>query len=135
MNDNSFGPRPTPEDATARWLRRGALYLLAPLLLILEVPVAIHVAQDPTTGMAVRNLTVRSVTPDSPAARAGVRSDDRILATRLGDQAVRSLDGGSSGVMAGVIRGELVLTPFEETYVRHKAVPESLLDVLQTMAS
>lgn len=61
--------------------------------------------------------------------------DDRILATRLGDQAVRSLDGGAGGVMAGVVRGELVLTPFEETYAQHKAVPESLLDVLQTMAS
>ncbi len=80
MKDSEFGPRPTPEDATARWLRRGALYLLAPLLLILEIPVAIHVAQAPTTGMAVHNLTVRTIGPDSPAARAGVLPGDRLLA-------------------------------------------------------
>ena len=61
--------------------------------------------------------------------------EDRILATRLGDFAVEALDRGVSGVMAGVVRGELVLTPFEETYAQHKAVPESLLRVLQTMAS
>ncbi len=60
---------------------------------------------------------------------------DRILAARLGDFAVEALDRDASGVMAGDIRGELVLTPFEETYAQHKAVPESLLKVLQTMAS
>lgn len=61
--------------------------------------------------------------------------DDRILATRLGDFAVRALNDGANGVMAGVIRGDLALTPFEETYARHKAVPESFLEVLRTMAS
>lgn len=61
--------------------------------------------------------------------------DDRILAARLGDFAVRSLDGGADGVMAGLIRGEPVLTPLQETYAQHKAVPESLLEVLRAMAS
>ena len=60
---------------------------------------------------------------------------DRILATRLGDFAARSLDSGANGVMAGDVRGELTLTPFKETYAEHKAVPESMLDVLRTMAS
>jgi 6-phosphofructokinase 1 len=60
---------------------------------------------------------------------------DRILATRLGDFAVQALDRGATGVMAGDVRGELTLTTFEETYTRHKAVPESLLKVLQTMSS
>ena len=59
----------------------------------------------------------------------------RILATRLGDFAVQALDRGATGVMAGDVRGELTLTPFAETYTRHKAVPESLLAVLQTMSS
>ncbi len=80
MRDNEFGPHPVPEDTAARWLRRGALYVLAPLLLLLEVPVAIHIAQAPTTGMAVHNLTVRTVDPGSPADRAGVLPDDRLLA-------------------------------------------------------
>lgn len=61
--------------------------------------------------------------------------EDRILAARLGDFAVEALCNGASGVMAGDIRGELVLTPFEETYVHHKAVPENLLKVLATIAS
>lgn len=80
MKDGEFGPRPSPEDTTARWLRRGALYVLAPLLLILEIPVAIHVAQAPTTGLAVHNLVVRTVDPGSPAARAGIEPGYRILA-------------------------------------------------------
>lgn len=62
-------------------------------------------------------------------------TEDRILATRLGDFAVDSLDTGSSGVMAGEVRGELVLTPFEQTYAQHKAVPENMLQVLRTMAN
>jgi 6-phosphofructokinase 1 len=61
--------------------------------------------------------------------------EDRILATMLGDFAVDAVDRGATGVMAGQIRRDLVLTPFEETYAHHKAVPESLLKLLQTMAS
>jgi 6-phosphofructokinase 1 len=61
--------------------------------------------------------------------------EDRILASRLGDFAVEALHSGASGVMAGDIRGELVLTPFKETYAHHKAVPENLLAVLKKMAS
>ncbi len=61
--------------------------------------------------------------------------DDRILATKLGDFAVQSLDRGATGVMAGEIRGQLTLTPFLDTYAQHKAVPESLLELLRTMAS
>jgi 6-phosphofructokinase 1 len=61
--------------------------------------------------------------------------EDRILASRLGDFAVTALDRGARGVMAGDVRGELVLTPFEQTFAHHKAVPENLLEVLRTMAS
>ena len=61
--------------------------------------------------------------------------EDRILATKLGSFAVEALDRGATGVMAGEVRGELVLTPFLETYAHHKAVPEELLAVLRTMAS
>lgn len=61
--------------------------------------------------------------------------EDRMLATKLGDFAVEAIDRGATGVMAGEVRGELVLTPFLDTYTHHKAVPENLLNLLRTMAS
>jgi 6-phosphofructokinase 1 len=61
--------------------------------------------------------------------------EDRILATKLGNFAVEALDRGATGVMAGEVRGELTLTPFLDTYSSHKAVPDDLLRVLETMAS
>jgi 6-phosphofructokinase 1 len=60
---------------------------------------------------------------------------DRILASRLGDFAVQAIDRGKTGVMAGEVRGELVLTPLPDTFAEHKPVPEGLLDLLRTMAS
>ena len=60
---------------------------------------------------------------------------DRILASRLGDFAVRSVLEGHTGAMAGQVRGELVLTPFPETYAEHKPVPDELLKLLETLAS
>ncbi len=62
-----------------RLLRRLALYVLAPALLILEIPVAIHVAQRPDTGLAVHNLVVVSVAPASTGDLAGVKPGDRLL--------------------------------------------------------
>jgi 6-phosphofructokinase 1 len=60
---------------------------------------------------------------------------DRILASRLGDFAVRSILEGHAGAMAGEVKGELVLTPFADTYARHRPVPQDLLDLLATLAS
>ncbi len=60
---------------------------------------------------------------------------DRILAARLGDFAVRSLLAGHTGAMAGLVHGDLVLTPFPQTYAHHKPVPEELLKLLEMMAS
>jgi 6-phosphofructokinase 1 len=59
---------------------------------------------------------------------------DRILASRLGDLAVRAILEGQTGKMAGELDGNLVLTPFEETYARHKPLPQEFLDLLETMA-
>ncbi len=59
---------------------------------------------------------------------------DRILATRLGDFAVRSLLNGETGSMAGEVHGNLILTPFEQTYAEHKQAPEEMLNLLRTMA-
>jgi len=60
---------------------------------------------------------------------------DRILASRLGDFAVRSILAGRTGAMAGEADGKLVLTPFEETYSHHKPVPEDLVRLLDTLSS
>jgi len=60
---------------------------------------------------------------------------DRILASRLGDFAVRSILAGQTGAMAGEIGGELVLTPFEDTFSRHNPVPGELVRLLETLAS
>jgi 6-phosphofructokinase 1 len=60
---------------------------------------------------------------------------DRILASRLGDFAVKAVEEGETRAMAGEVRGELVLTPFHDTYSEHKAVPEDLLELLRTMAN
>ena len=73
------GPHPrtrTPAGRVLRWL---ALYVVAPVLLILEIPVAVHVIQKPDLGMTVHNLSVRAVRPGSPAELAGVRPGDRLL--------------------------------------------------------
>jgi len=60
---------------------------------------------------------------------------DRILASRLGDSAVRSILADQTGAMAGEIGGELVLTPFEDTFARHNPVPAELVRLLETLAS
>ncbi|TWU46694.1 ATP-dependent 6-phosphofructokinase [Rubripirellula reticaptiva] len=59
---------------------------------------------------------------------------DRILATRLGDFAVRSLAGGTSGMMAGQQNGRCVLVPFEETFSKHKPLPEHQIELLDRMS-
>ena len=60
---------------------------------------------------------------------------DRILASRLGDFAVRSILNGATGAMAGLLNSKLVLTPFAETFSRHKPVPQDLIDLLETLAN
>ncbi|MDG2383838.1 MAG: ATP-dependent 6-phosphofructokinase [Pirellulaceae bacterium] len=60
--------------------------------------------------------------------------EDRILASRLGDFAVRSIQDGANGVMAGVIANQCQLTPFQETYARHKAIPVEYVELLETLS-
>jgi 6-phosphofructokinase 1 len=61
-------------------------------------------------------------------------SEDRILASRLGDYAVTALHDGANGVMAGVSGGKNTLTPFEETFKEHKRLPAELLELLDRLA-
>ncbi len=61
--------------------------------------------------------------------------EDRILASRLGDFAVQAVVEGETGAMAGDVKGQLVLTPFPDTFSHHKPVPEELLRLLKTLAA
>ena len=61
--------------------------------------------------------------------------EDRILASRLGNFAVKAIIEGETGAMAGAVKDRLVLTPFTDTFAKHKPVPEELLELLQTLAS
>jgi len=56
------------------------LLALAPLLLLLEIPGAIELWNRPDTGMTLRDTQIVSVRPGGPAARAGVRADDILIA-------------------------------------------------------
>ena len=85
------GPATQPHSRLGHILRLVALYGLTPLLLILEVPVAVHIAQKPATGMAVHNLVVQHVTPGDPADQAGVLPGDKIIA--INGQAVGTMVG------------------------------------------
>ena len=60
---------------------------------------------------------------------------DRILGSRLGNFAVQAVLEGETGAMAGAVNGQLALTPFTDTYAKHKPVPEELLELLKTLAS
>ena len=61
-------------------------------------------------------------------------SEDRILASQLGQWAVQALLDGQTGVMAGRIGGQCKLTSFEETYASHKPIPPHLLSLVATLA-
>lgn len=55
---------------------------------------------------------------------------DRILATRLGTAAVQGLLNGEQCVMAGEFRGDIVFTPFEQTYTLKHQVPSHLIELI-----
>ncbi len=61
--------------------------------------------------------------------------EDRILASRLGDFAVRSILAGQTGCMAGIIGDETRLTPFPNTFADHKPIPAELLELIEALAN
>lgn len=65
----------------------------------------------------------------SPTAR------DRILASKLGAAAVDALVEGKSGVMVGELKGEIALTPLEETYTKRKTMDGSLLQLMKVLSA
>ena len=67
--------------------------------------------------------------------RGGIPSAaDRVLATRLGAAAIDTLAGGKSGVLAGIIKGEVVATPLAEITGRTRPADASMLELARVMA-
>src|SRR5204863_9166576 len=67
--------------------------------------------------------------------RGGIPSAaDRVLATRLGAAAIETLAGGRHGVLAGIIKGEVVTTPLVEIAGKMRPADASLLELARTMA-
>ncbi len=65
----------------------------------------------------------------SPTAR------DRILASKLGAAAVDALVNGKSGYMVGELKGEIVLTPLNETWEKRKELDNNLLQLVKVLAA
>lgn len=59
---------------------------------------------------------------------------DRLLATRLGADAVERLARGEHGVLVGLIKGEIRATPLTEVIAQQKQLDEHLLELAQKLA-
>jgi 6-phosphofructokinase 1 len=67
--------------------------------------------------------------------RGGIPSAaDRVLATRLGAAAVDTLASGRYGVLAGIVKGEVLVTPLEEITGRTRPADAGLLELARIMA-
>ncbi len=61
-------------------------------------------------------------------------AQDRLLASKLGAGAVRTLVEGRTGVMVGLMNGKVVETPFEQTWRNDKALDTDLLYLMKVLA-
>ena len=68
------------ESRNGRLVRLVAIYLVAPLLMLVAVPAAIYTIARPDPGFSLRNLTVAAVYPGGPAERAGIAKGDEVTA-------------------------------------------------------
>ena len=59
---------------------------------------------------------------------------DRVLATRLGAAAIAALADGKQGVLVGIIKGDIVVTPLAEITGRTRPADASLLELARVMA-
>ena len=59
---------------------------------------------------------------------------DRLLGTRLGEGAVRALQAGQTGVLAGLRGNRVVTTPLEEIVGRQKPIDLELFELANIMA-
>ena len=59
---------------------------------------------------------------------------DRLLGTRLGSEAAEQIIAGNSGVLVGIIKGELTATPLEEVVEGHKPLDPWFLKAADMLA-
>ena len=59
---------------------------------------------------------------------------DRVLATRLGAAAIETLAKGTHGVLAGLIKGDVVATPLADIAGKMRPADASLLELARVMA-
>ncbi|MBS1773137.1 MAG: 6-phosphofructokinase [Bacteroidetes bacterium] len=59
---------------------------------------------------------------------------DRILASRLGHAAVEALCDGKTQVMAGIVNGELVYTPFEQCVKENGVISRDMAEMIRVLA-
>jgi 6-phosphofructokinase 1 len=58
---------------------------------------------------------------------------DRLLATRLGAAATRFIEGGQSGSLMGLIKGEIIATPYPEVIGKIKQIDLTLLELAKAL--
>jgi 6-phosphofructokinase 1 len=61
-------------------------------------------------------------------------ASDRLLGSRLGAAAAQYLCEGKSGVLVGVIKGEIATTPHAEIAGKTKSINKDLMDLAETLA-
>jgi 6-phosphofructokinase 1 len=59
---------------------------------------------------------------------------DRVLASRLGHGAVMALREGKTQVMAGIINGNVILTPFEQVVKQNAVMSEDMIEMIRVLA-
>lgn len=59
---------------------------------------------------------------------------DRLLATRLGADAVERLTRGEHGVLVGFVKGEIIATPLTEVVLNKKPLDLRLLELARMLA-
>jgi 6-phosphofructokinase 1 len=59
---------------------------------------------------------------------------DRVLASRLGYEAVEGLLKGKQGVMVGILNNQLSFTPFEEAITKSKPINKDLMKMAEILA-
>jgi 6-phosphofructokinase 1 len=86
-------------------------------------------ADKQRTGFELRATTLGHVVRGAPPS-----AYDRILATRLGVNAVKALSDGETGVLIGYQKGEATRTPFVDIVGRSKPVDTELVELARILA-